>query len=215
MGEVLGLQQGQVRPRRREGRIGLALVELGLGQLDVAGADVVGQDKAGDVARQVLLLDDGAHGQGRAHDEAEFHLVVEELHVRGADDLLVRSADRAGRLAEEGGRNVSGKARILGVAAVVDHLGDHPAGVVTGGSATRSATGVPLSAEAAASRTASRSASSSAVVTALVSMRTARSSWTTHQPSAVRRTLVLMSSSLSSGPAGVRGRVRCRRAGPS
>src|SRR5690349_21159424 len=128
MDEVLRLQQGQVGPGRREGRVRLALVELRLGQLDLPGADVVRDHQPGDVRRQVPLLDLGADGQRRPHDQAEFDLVVEEPDVGGPYDGLAGTADRTGRLAEEGGRDVPGEARITGVTAVVDHLGHYPAG---------------------------------------------------------------------------------------
>ena len=66
--EVSGVDQGQPRADRGEGGVGLRLVELGAGQLDLPGADVVGDHQRGDVPGQVGVGDGGADRQLPADD---------------------------------------------------------------------------------------------------------------------------------------------------
>ena len=106
--QFVGVEQHQCRSDRRERRIGLALVELGLGELNVAGRDIVGDNKSGDVVGQRGLGDRGTDGDVLPDHQADFDLVVEQLHVVGLDDVVERTADRRRGLAEEGQRDRSG-----------------------------------------------------------------------------------------------------------
>src|SRR4029079_11508344 len=64
-----------------------------------------------------------------ADDQADLDLVVQVAHVTGPDDVVEGTADRAGRLAEEGQRDgVRVETRVLDVACEVGHLCHHPAG---------------------------------------------------------------------------------------
>src|SRR6516225_2973259 len=79
-------------------------------------------------------------------------------------------------------------------------------GAVTGDSRSRSVDGT---AGPSAVMIASRSASSAAVVAAVVLILTAPRGVSAHQASRVRRIEVLMTTSLSAGRSGGRGRTRC------
>ncbi len=123
------VDEQQSRAERSEGRVGLALVELGLGQLHVAGADVVGDDQGCDVVAEGGGGDVGVEGQRGAEDEPEFDFVVEQADVSGPDDFLGRARYGSGGLAEEGrGHEVGIEAGVDGVGAAVDHLGNDAAG---------------------------------------------------------------------------------------
>ena len=148
--------------------------------------------------------DGGADGQFAADDQSDLDLVVQEADVGGLDDVVGRSVDRPGCLAEErqwDRRRVH--ARVLDVRGEVRHLGHDPArrgdrgdqvevprrrrcrclrgGRVDGGAVARAGR---------------------AVVVAAVSICTAPVSVWTYQASAVRRTEVVMRSLLSVGRAG-------------
>ena len=82
--ELVGVQQHQRRPDRGERRVGLGLVELGLGQLHVAGGDVVGDHQAGDVVGEVVLGDRRADRHLAADHQPDLHLVVQQPHVARA-----------------------------------------------------------------------------------------------------------------------------------
>ncbi len=68
--------------------IRLGLVELGLGQLDVAGGHVVGDDEAGDVVGQIVFGELGADRHVASDDETDLDLVVQESDVGGLDDVV-------------------------------------------------------------------------------------------------------------------------------
>ena len=85
LGEVARFQQAEVRPHGAEGPVALALVELHLGDLDIARRIIVDDDKAGDELMQVGV----GHGDfGRdvaLDDEAKLDLVVEKTNVPRLD----------------------------------------------------------------------------------------------------------------------------------
>ena len=127
--EVGGVDQGQPRADRGEGGVGLRLVELGAGQLDLPGADVVGDHQRGDVPGQVGVGDGGADRQLPADDHAELDLVVQEADPGRADDVAGGAGDRVRGLAEERRRHpVRVHPGVVGVRAVVHHLRDDPRG---------------------------------------------------------------------------------------
>ena len=126
--QVAGVEQHQPGPDGREGGVGLRLVELRLGQLQVARRDVVGDDQPGDVVLDVVGGDVGADGQRPADHEADLGFVVQEAHAVRTHDVVVGTADGPRRLAEErqrDGRRV--EPGIRGVGAVVGHLCDDAA----------------------------------------------------------------------------------------
>ena len=125
LGQVRRVDQGQPGSDRGERGVGLGLVELGAGQLDLPGADVVGDHERGDVAPQVRLRDGRADRQVPADDQAELDLVVKEPDPGRADDVTGRAGDGVRGLAEEGRRDrVRVQAGIQRVRAVVHHLRD-------------------------------------------------------------------------------------------
>ena len=114
--ELIGIDQHQRGPDRGERRIRLRLVELRFRHLHVARRHVVGHQQPVDELGQVGLGDLGAHRQLAADQQTDLHLVVQQLHVRGFDDVIERTGDGTGGLAEEGQR------RLGGVAADVAHM---------------------------------------------------------------------------------------------
>ena len=66
----------------------LRLVELGLGELDIAGRDIVGDNESRDVVSEIGIGDRGADGDVLTDHQADLDLVVEELDVVGPDDVV-------------------------------------------------------------------------------------------------------------------------------
>ncbi len=94
-------QQHQSRPDRAEAAIALALVELALRQLDVARRQVVDDRDARQPWREVIRAHLRAGRQIPAQHQAEFDLVVEQLHVPRAGDRRIGRGDARRRLRED------------------------------------------------------------------------------------------------------------------
>jgi len=95
VGPVLPVEQDEAWSDRGEGGVGLALVQLSFGQLDIAGADVVRDDEPGDPLVEVGLGDLGADGEVPADDQAEPDLIVQECDVGWAHERVGGAADGA------------------------------------------------------------------------------------------------------------------------
>ena len=84
------VEQQQHGPDRAKGAVALALVELDLGQLDVARRDVVDDGYAGQEIAEVLP---GRPSTGAvdvtADHQPKLDLVVEQPDMGGADDVVV------------------------------------------------------------------------------------------------------------------------------
>ena len=87
--ELVAVDHDQGRADGGEGRVGLRLEELDLGQLDVPGRDVVGDDQGGDVVGPVVGGDRGSDRHLATDHEADLDLIVEQPDVGGPDDVVV------------------------------------------------------------------------------------------------------------------------------
>ena len=104
-------------PNRAERVVALALVPLRGLHLEGALGDVVHHAIAGDVGERLVLRD---MARGGADHDAEFALPVELGRVRRLDDVVVRAADRSGRLAEDDRLGGNGHASLFGVVRIVE-----------------------------------------------------------------------------------------------
>ncbi len=96
------VQQHQERPDRAEAAVALALVELGLRQLDVARRNVVDDGHASEVLVQLVRPDLDRLAQRLAHHETKLDFVVEQMHMRRPHHVGV-GGRKAGRgLGEQG-----------------------------------------------------------------------------------------------------------------
>src|SRR5271166_3031344 len=128
-GELLRLEHGQPRADRTEAAVALALEELHLRQLDVAGAEVVGDGDSEHVVCEIARSDCYGRSNRAAEHQRQFDFVIEQRDVAQTLHRPDRRADRGVGLGEEHVERLRVRihARLDHVLAIVGALAEYAA----------------------------------------------------------------------------------------
>ncbi len=113
----LGVQQHQEGSDRPEAAVALALVELGLRQLDVARRNVVDDGHASEELVQLVRLDADHAAQRLAHHQTELDFIIEQAHMRRPHHVGVGGCKAGRGLGEQ-----RVEADLVGVHAGLTHM---------------------------------------------------------------------------------------------